>query len=104
MGTCAFCDIFPGTATGPPVAYDDGSFAVLRGRLQPTGPGYALVVPKQHIADLHHLAPEALGPTMEMVRRVPYDADAAVRGLYQRGYPNAAYLEASLTGARTFGS
>jgi len=38
------------------------------------------------------------------LRRVPYDVDVVVGDLYGRGYPNAAYLEASLTGARTFGS
>ena len=38
------------------------------------------------------------------LRRVSYDTAAVVSDLYQRGYPNAAYLEASLTGAQTFGS
>ena len=70
VGTCEFCDVFSGAAAGPPIAYDDGSFAVLMGRSQPTGPGYALVVPKDHIPDLQQIPRATLAPTLDMVRRV----------------------------------
>jgi len=38
------------------------------------------------------------------LRRTPHDANAVVNDLYDRGYPNAAYLEKALTGSLTFGS
>lgn len=43
---------------------------VFMGRYQPTGPGYALVVPRPHIADLHELGEADCGPMLSAVRRV----------------------------------
>lgn len=37
------------------------------------------------------------------LREVPFDVDATVRDLHDRGYPNAAYMESVLTGGRVFG-
>lgn len=38
------------------------------------------------------------------LRDVAFDVEGAVADLYRRGYPNAAFLESVLTGARTFGA
>ncbi|GAB3914342.1 hypothetical protein GCM10011575_45320 [Microlunatus endophyticus] len=51
-------------------AFDDGQFAVLMGRYQPTGPGYALVVPYAHIPDLHSLSQSECGQVLHLVARV----------------------------------
>lgn len=67
---CPYCDIFSGVATGPPVALDEADFVSFVGRFQPTGPGYSLVVPRDHVPDLHHVRPDQLGATLDAVRRV----------------------------------
>ncbi|HEX3811811.1 MAG TPA: HIT family protein [Mycobacteriales bacterium] len=66
---CHFCDALRGRKPGEPRAFDDGQFVVFLGRYQPTGPGYALVVPYSHINDLHTLPEQDHGPTLQMVRR-----------------------------------
>ena len=67
---CEFCDVIAGRASGPPIAYEDGHFLVFVGRYQPTGEGYALVVPRAHVRDLHQLPDDECGRTLAMVRRV----------------------------------
>jgi predicted phosphodiesterase len=37
------------------------------------------------------------------LREVPFDIDATVRDLYDRGYPNAPFMESVLSGTRGFG-
>jgi histidine triad (HIT) family protein len=59
---CHFCDALRDRKPTEPRAFDDGRFAVLMGRYQPTGPGYALVVPYAHIHDLHALCKVSTGP------------------------------------------
>jgi len=75
VSACHFCDALWGRIHSEPRAFDDGQFAVLMGRYQPTGPGYALVVPYPHVQDLHSLPDDDCGPTFQMVRRT----SAAVR-------------------------
>lgn len=70
MSRCGYCDIFTGAAQGPPIALDTPGYASFMGRYQPTGPGYALVVPKRHVADLHAFEASELGPMLEAVQRV----------------------------------
>ena len=65
---CPFCDVIAGRVPGA-LAYDDGRFFVLMGRYQPTGPGYALVVPHAHVPDLHSLSAQDCGPMLQMVQR-----------------------------------
>lgn len=67
---CHYCDALHRRKQGEPRAFDDGQFAVFMGRYQPTGPGYALVVPYPHIPDLHALPGSACGPTLHLVGRV----------------------------------
>ena len=64
---CHFCDELRGRAHGAPRAFDDGRFAVFIGRYQPTGPGYALVVPHRHVQDLYALLEQDCGPMLQMV-------------------------------------
>lgn len=73
---CHFCDALQGRKRGEPSAFDDGRFAVLMGRYQPSGPGYAVVVPYAHIPDLHSLSESECGPILHMVSRV----SAAITG------------------------
>jgi histidine triad (HIT) family protein len=40
------------------------------GRYQPTGPGYSLVVPREHIVDLHQATPQQLTALLMSVQRV----------------------------------
>jgi histidine triad (HIT) family protein len=44
---CEFCEL-----TGPTIAFVDADFVVRIGRTQPTGPGYALLASRQHLAEL----------------------------------------------------
>jgi histidine triad (HIT) family protein len=67
--SCEFCDVLQGRSHGEPRAFDDERFAVFMGRYQPTGPGYALVVPRRHVQDLHALSEQDCGPMLRMVRR-----------------------------------
>ena len=67
---CHYCDALQDRKSTEPRAFDDGQFAVLMGRYQPTGPGYALVVPYAHIHDLHSLSEDEYGPVLQMVGRV----------------------------------
>lgn len=72
---CPYCDALEGRCRSEPLAFDDGRFAVFMGRYQPTGPGYALVVPRRHVQDLHALPDQDCGPMLQMVRQT----SAAVR-------------------------
>ena len=74
---CHYCDALHGRKPIEPNAYDDGRFAVFMGRYQPTGPGYALVVPYAHIPDLHSLSEAECGPTLHLVGRVSAAVTAA---------------------------
>jgi histidine triad (HIT) family protein len=67
---CRFCDILQGRSTAGPRAFDDGRFAVIMGRHQPTGPGYSLIIPYAHVPDLHALPDSECGPVLQLVRRV----------------------------------
>ena len=67
---CGYCDVFSGRAAGPPVALDTDAFVSFMGRYQPTGPGYSLVVPRRHVADLHALGSEELEPMLAAVQAV----------------------------------
>jgi histidine triad (HIT) family protein len=62
--------MFAGRAAGPPAALETDDFVSFFGRYQPTGPGYSLVVPRRHIADLHALTAEELMPTLAAVQTV----------------------------------
>lgn len=66
---CHFCDAVRGRAPSEPRAFDDVRFVVFMGRYQPTGPGYALVVPYPHVQDLHSLPDPDYGPMLRMVGR-----------------------------------
>ena len=70
MTACAYCDILTGVAKGPPIALVTDDHVSFIGRLQPTGPGDSLVVPKRHLPDLHAFEPEELGPMLAAVQRV----------------------------------
>jgi histidine triad (HIT) family protein len=67
---CHFCRALQGREDGEPRAFDDGQFVVFMGRYQPTGPGYALVVPHVHIPDLHSLSESECGQALHLVGRV----------------------------------
>ncbi len=67
---CHFCDALRDRKATEPRAFDDGQFVVFMGRYQPTGPGYALIVPYAHIHDLHSLSKDEYGPVLHMVGRV----------------------------------
>ncbi|MFD2079639.1 histidine triad (HIT) family protein [Actinopolymorpha cephalotaxi] len=66
---CHFCDEVRGRTTEAPRAFCDESFSVFVGRYQPTGPGYALVVPSWHVEDLPALPEDLCGPMLRMARR-----------------------------------
>jgi histidine triad (HIT) family protein len=70
MTGCPYCDTLSGAANGPPRFLDDGGFVGFMGRYQPTGPGYALVVPRAHVENLHHLAADQLEPMLRVVQQV----------------------------------
>jgi histidine triad (HIT) family protein len=72
---CEFCEALAGRPGGLPVAFVDERSAVFIGRYQPTGPGYALVVPRRHIRDLDALQEQDCGPMLRIVQRT----SAAVR-------------------------
>lgn len=67
---CHFCDGLQRRTSRESCAFDDGRFAVFMGRYQPTGPGYALVVPYAHIPDLHSLPETECGPLLQLVGSV----------------------------------
>lgn len=67
---CAYCDVFSGRASGPPVALETDELVSFIGRYQPTGPGYSLVVSRRHVSDVHALKAEELQPTLAAVQRV----------------------------------
>lgn len=73
---CGYCDVLAGRAEGPQRAFDDARYVVFMGRFQPTGPGYALVIPRTHVDDLHALTDEECGGMLATLRRV---SDAVVR-------------------------
>lgn len=66
---CPYCDILSGAAHGPPRFLDDEEFVAFVGRRQPGGPGYALVIPRAHVENLHGLPPTQLGPMLAVVQR-----------------------------------
>lgn len=65
---CAFCGFVAGL--GPATAYQSDDYVVFMGRYQPTGPGYSLVIPTEHMQDLGALSPDRLGPTLALVQAV----------------------------------
>lgn len=70
LTACAYCDILTGVAKGPPTAVVTDDHVAFIGHLQPTGPGYSLVVPKRHVPDLYAFKPDELGPMLAAVQRV----------------------------------
>jgi len=66
---CGFCDALRGRVRDARLALNDERFAVSMGQYQPTGPGYAFVVPHAHIQDLHSLPEHECGPMLQMVQR-----------------------------------
>ena len=67
---CEFCDVLNGRASRFSVAAEWGEHAVLVAPHQPTGPGYSLVIPRSHVADLESLGPDAAGPMLAAVQQV----------------------------------
>ena len=67
---CEFCGFFAWSERHRILAFEDERFAVLIGRKQSTGPGYAIVIPRAHIAGLHDLPTEAAEPLVVLLQRV----------------------------------
>ena len=74
--TCIFCSIIDGDAPATRIFEDDVAVGFLD--ITPLFPGHVLVVPRQHVITLPELAPDAVGPFFERVRRVAEIVPAAL--------------------------
>jgi histidine triad (HIT) family protein len=63
--SCTYCE-----PLGEALAYECDDFSVAVGDRQPTGPGYAIFVPKKHVADLHSWPAEESERLLTNIRRV----------------------------------
>lgn len=68
MTACTFCEIVAGRLPAHEVWRDDVAVAFLD--RSPVFPGHVLVVPVEHVVTLPDLAPDAVGPFFERVRRI----------------------------------
>ena len=74
--SCILCSIIAGEAPATVVFEDDVAVGFLD--ITPLFPGHVLVVPRQHVITLPELAPDAVGPFFERVRRVAEIVPAAL--------------------------
>jgi histidine triad (HIT) family protein len=65
---CVFCSIVAGEVPGQIVDSDDHTVAFMD--INPATVGHALVVPREHVADLFEVSDEQLEQTMVAVRRL----------------------------------
>ncbi|WP_114241800.1 HIT family protein [Dyella sp. C9] len=66
--SCPFCEIVAGRLEASVVAQSEHSLAFLD--LRQAVPGHVLVIPRQHVADIHAIDPELAGDVMQLGVRV----------------------------------
>ena len=67
-GDCIFCKIIAGEIPAFKLYEDAETFAFMD--INPANPGHALVIPKEHAADLHAVSDAALAASMRTAKRV----------------------------------
>ena len=77
---CVFCKIIAGEVPSFTLFEDDATFAFMD--INPANEGHALVIPKEHAADLYAVSDEAIARTAVTAKRV---ADAVARTLKPDG-------------------
>ena len=77
---CVFCKIITGEVLSFTLFEDDATFAFMD--INPANEGHALVIPKEHAADLYAVSGEAIARTAVTAKRV---ADAVARTLKPDG-------------------
>jgi histidine triad (HIT) family protein len=73
---CIFCKIVAGEIPSFKLFEDEATFAFMD--INPVQPGHALIVPKDHSADLYTIDDEALAATARTARRVAAAVQAAI--------------------------
>ena len=73
---CLFCGIIAGEVPGQIVDSDEHTVAFMD--INPATPGHALVVPREHSADLMEISDEDLERTMVAARRLAGKMEAAL--------------------------
>jgi histidine triad (HIT) family protein len=73
---CLFCGIVAGEVPGQIVDSDEHSVAFMD--INPATPGHALVVPREHSADLMEISDDDLERTMVAARRLAKKMEAAL--------------------------
>jgi histidine triad (HIT) family protein len=68
VDSCIFCGIVAGEVPGQIVDDDEHTVAFMD--INPATPGHALVVPREHVADLMEVSDEQLQRTMVAARRL----------------------------------
>ena len=74
--SCIFCKIVAGEIPGIKVYEDDATLCFMD--INPAAEGHALVVPKEHRADVHTITDEALCAVVRTAKRVAGGIDAAL--------------------------
>lgn len=74
--SCIFCKIVAGEIPGIKVYEDDDTLCFMD--INPAAEGHALVVPKEHRADVHTITDEALSAVVRTAKRVAGAIDAAL--------------------------
>ncbi len=69
---CIFCKIVAGELPATIVDQDDRTLAFMD--ISPATRGHALVIPREHSADLHEIDPEDLGAVVQTAQRVAANA------------------------------
>ncbi|MBV9789880.1 MAG: HIT family protein [Chloroflexi bacterium] len=77
---CIFCRIIAGDIPSHKVYEDDATLAFLD--INPASQGHAVVIPKEHAADLFSLSPDALAATAKATQTV---ARLLQRGVHPEG-------------------
>lgn len=89
---CIFCKIVAGTIPCFRIAEDDKALAFMD--INPANPGHALVIPKDHAADLFRADPAGLTAVIRMAQRVAVAIRAELKpdglNLVQANGPGAA--------------
>lgn len=74
---CVFCKILNGEIPSFKIFEDENTYAFMD--INPAHPGHALVIPKEHGADLYATSADAVGATMLTAQRVARAVQATVR-------------------------
>ena len=82
MTDCLFCRMASGAMDVPKVYEDDLVFAIRD--IQPRAPVHVLVIPREHVPTVQHIAPEH-GPLLARMFQAANEA-ARSEGIYESGY------------------